>query len=68
MYESLGKSMLVSLLDLFDLNPYSRIPNTPYKSIEALRKDLATQLSKADRFRKAEGLNSRVKAVNDLAH
>lgn len=32
-YENLGKSILVSILDLFDLNPYSRLPNGPLKTL-----------------------------------
>jgi hypothetical protein len=43
-YETLGKNVAVSLLDLFGLNPASRIPNTHYKTIEEIRKEILTQL------------------------
>ena len=33
-FETLGKNVAVTLLDLFGLNPASRIPNTPYKTID----------------------------------
>ena len=26
-YENMGKTLLISILDLFEKNPYSRIPN-----------------------------------------
>jgi hypothetical protein len=43
-YETLGKNVAVSLLDLFGLNPASRIPNTHYKTIDEVRKEILTQL------------------------
>lgn len=43
-YETLGKNVAVSLLDLFGLNPASRIPNTHYKTIDEIRKEILTQL------------------------
>jgi hypothetical protein len=33
-FEALGKNVAVTLLDLFGLNPASRIPNTPYKTVD----------------------------------
>ncbi len=32
-YEALGKAVCVSILDVFGLNPSSRIPNTVFKTI-----------------------------------
>ncbi len=43
-YETLGKNVAVSVLDLFGLNPASRIPNTHYQSIDNIRKDILAQL------------------------
>lgn len=37
-YENLGKNIAVSILDLFSLNPASRLPNTQFKTVENLRK------------------------------
>jgi hypothetical protein len=37
-YENLGKSILVSILDLFQINPASRLPNTEQKNLEGVRK------------------------------
>ena len=45
-YENLGKSVLVSILDLFERNPFSRIPSTVHKDLSKLRKEIGSQLSK----------------------
>lgn len=37
-YESLGKNIAVSILDLFGMNPASRIPNTLYQNLDGIRK------------------------------
>lgn len=37
-YEALGKAVAVSILDLFSLNPASRIPNTPFRNLDGIRK------------------------------
>jgi hypothetical protein len=38
----LGENILVSILDVVEKNPYSRIPNSEHKTLEAIRKSLAT--------------------------
>lgn len=47
-YETLGKNVAVSVLDLFGLNPASRIPNTPYKTVDEIRKEILAQLQGAN--------------------
>ncbi|CAM6005732.1 unnamed protein product [Sphagnum balticum] len=37
-YMNLGKAILVSLLDVFDRNPYTRVFNSEYKTLDNLRK------------------------------
>ena len=37
-FRNLGKNLLVSILDVFDKNPYSRVNNSRYKSMEMLRR------------------------------
>lgn len=37
-YMFMGKSLLISILDLFHVNPYSRISTSDFKSINSLRK------------------------------
>lgn len=37
-YRNLGKNLLVSILDVFDKNPYSRVYNSRYKSLDMLRR------------------------------
>jgi hypothetical protein len=46
-YENLGKNVLVSILDIFHLNPASRIPNTQYKTVEEIKKEIGFQLNKS---------------------
>jgi hypothetical protein len=37
-YRALGMSLMVSLLDVFDRNPFNRVYNSRYKSMEMLRR------------------------------
>jgi len=41
---NLGKAILVSLLDVFDRNPYTRVFNSEYKTLDNLRKALSNSL------------------------
>lgn len=51
-YRNLGKNLLVSILDVFDKNPYSRVNNSRYKSMEMLRRITAFEIfHSAERFR-----------------
>lgn len=43
-YRNLGKNLLVSILDAFDKNPYNRVYNSRYKSIEMLRRLTAFEI------------------------
>ena len=36
-YENLGKNILVSILDLFELNPASRVPHTSLKNLAGVK-------------------------------
>jgi cytosolic carboxypeptidase protein 5 len=38
MYRNLGKNLLVSVLDVFDKNPFNRVYNSQYKSMDMLRR------------------------------
>jgi hypothetical protein len=49
-YENLGKNILVSLLDLFELNPASRIPHSPLKSLSNIKEEISNQLTKGTPF------------------
>jgi hypothetical protein len=68
-YEDVGKAMLVSILDIFQKNPCTRILNTPYKNIEALRRQVATKISKYNRFKKdAMNVKKKFNKINELAN
>ena len=52
MYENLGKNLMVSILDVFDKNPYNRVYNSKYKSMDMLRRLTAFEVfHHAERFR-----------------
>lgn len=51
-YENLGKNILVSILDLFELNPASRIPHTSMKSLAGIKEEISNQLTKGALFNK----------------
>ena len=36
-FEGIGKALCISILDITELNPKSRIKNTPFKSLENVR-------------------------------
>ena len=50
-FRNVGKNCMVSILDIFEKNPYSRIPNTNFKDISILRKKTGAEISHIDRFR-----------------
>ena len=68
MYQNLGKNLLVSVLDVFDKNPYSRVYNSKYKSMVVLRRLTAFEIfHEAERFRMFERfVFGKVKKINDL--
>lgn len=45
-YENLGKNILVSILDLFQLNPASRLPHTPLKDLTGVRQEILNHINK----------------------
>lgn len=48
----MGKSLLISVLDLFHVNPFSRISTSDFKSINSLRKFTAQRIyNEVERFR-----------------
>jgi hypothetical protein len=52
MYQNVGKSLMVSILDVFDKNPYNRVYNSKYKSMDMLRRMTAFEIfHQAERFR-----------------
>ena len=44
----MGKNILVSILDLFSLNPASRIPNTPFKNLAGIRQEILEHINKTN--------------------
>ncbi len=67
-YRNLGKNLLVSILDVYDKNPYNRIYNSRYKSMEMVRRITAFEIfHSTDRFRLFQrSLFGKVKHINAL--
>lgn len=68
MYENVGKNLMVSILDVFDKNPYNRVYNSKYKSMDMLRRLTAFEIfHEAERFRMFERfVFGKVKNINEL--
>lgn len=67
MFEDIGKAMMVSILDIFEKNPCSRIVNTQYGNMETLRRELAKDTSKITRFKRDLAVTRKCKRINELA-
>lgn len=63
-YENLGKQLLISILDIFDKNPVSRIHFTDHKSIKGIRQYIASHITKYERFGKIANIKDQVKNIN----
>jgi hypothetical protein len=57
-FENLGKNILVSILDLFELNPASRVPHTSFKTLNGVKEEIANQLNKLTPFNKEKVVRS----------
>ena len=68
MYQNVGKALMVSILDTFDKNPYSRIPTSSFTSMPNLRRMMASQIfHEAERFRMFEKhIYLKVKRIGEL--
>jgi cytosolic carboxypeptidase protein 5 len=68
-FEQVGKALLISILDLFEKNPYTRVQNSAYKSLDNMRKDVAGIVSRTDRFKKEElKFINKIKNISELAY
>jgi hypothetical protein len=54
MYENVGRSLVITILDLFNRNPFSRVANSQYKTMDAIRKEIVQQVGKLERFQGLE--------------
>lgn len=61
-FYNLGRNILISILDVWGRNPYSRISD-----LNAHRRDIAEKQSKLDRFRKEQaGIKAKQKRIVQL--
>jgi hypothetical protein len=66
-YKNTGKATLISILDLFEKNPYSRIYLSSFITVDSIRKFIAYEIFKTyDRF-KNEAFSSKniIKMIQD---
>ena len=66
MYRNVGHALLISVLDIFEKNPYSRIPLSQYKNMETLRRETGWETVRTDRFRREPGSHQKARKYNDL--
>ncbi|KRX01295.1 hypothetical protein PPERSA_11742 [Pseudocohnilembus persalinus] len=68
-FQNIGKNILITILDMHQKNPYSRIPNSQYKDIDKIRKEIACQAAKLERFQKKEQkLSLKCKKISTYIH
>ena len=67
-YMNLGKNVLVSILDVFEKNPYSRIPSTPQRTLEQIRKEVAQECARYDRFRADPVAFKKVRVIQEYIY
>lgn len=63
-YENLGRCILISILDLFGKNPYSRIPNSNLKNVDGVRSVIKEQINKANKDFKVYATNNNKQTPN----
>lgn len=51
-FEGIGKALCISLLDIIDKNPISRIKNTPFRNITRMRLWVASNTIRLSPFKK----------------
>lgn len=64
-YENLGKSMLVSILDVFEKNPCTRLNGINGETLENFRKEIASKVIKIRRFWKEAHVKRKLKTINE---
>ncbi len=51
-YMNVGRALMISILDIFQKNPYTRVPNSNYKTMDQMRKQIGWECARTDRFRR----------------
>lgn len=65
---NLGKAILISILDVFEKNPYSRVDNSDFKTMDEMRRITATGIYQSEeRFRMLDpNCLRKLRKTNDL--
>lgn len=58
---------MISILDIFQRNPCSRIVNSPYLSLEQVRKEIAFKVMKYARFKKDVFIRKKYLKIEDIS-
>ena len=64
-YQNIGKALLVSILDIFEKNPCTRLLNTQYTNLSALRKEIAGFLSRYTRFKRDANISKKYRKIEE---
>jgi len=65
-YENVGKQLVVSILDIFEKNPVSRIPFTKYENINKIRSEVVYEIAKYDRFGRNGNILQKIEDLHSM--
>ena len=65
-YEDLGKSTLISILDIFEKNPCTRIPGNVTETLDAFRTEIAERIVKIPRFWKEANIKRKCLKITEI--
>lgn len=66
-YEKIGRGLLISILDIFEKNPHSRIQWTRYGSVQNVRSEIASNLQRTKNFDTTEYPRTRCPSLCGVA-
>ena len=64
-FEKVGQDLLISLLDLFERNPASKLPASAHSSLANIRKDIADEIKSCFRIREVN-VSKKVTQVHEM--
>lgn len=69
-YREIGRDLMISVLDVLAINPYTKIANSEYKEMELLRKAISTEVFYTEnRFRRVDSsVIQKIKNINLLTN
>ena len=59
---------MVSILDIFEKNPVSRIPFTKYENINKIRSEVVYEVAKDDRYRSNGNILQKIEDLDNMVN